>query len=287
MRHHGFVHHGVIGVKSPGIRGARATARTKKRVERFMFRLLCITAHPDDEAGGFGGSLTLYADRGVETNVICLTPGQAASHRGDTRSEEELSARRREEFAASCRILRVNKGEVLNYRDAALDHADLYHVASELAKRIRQIRPHVVITFGPEGALTAHADHSMASIFATAAYHWAGRSNRFTDQLKNGLRPYRPQKLYYSTALFTIPERQPVSLPPVTTVIDISGYWENKLKAFRAHTTQAPLFPVFERNVSNSGRRELFHLAATTTPRQIELETDLFAGVEDDFTSGR
>ena len=40
-------------------------------------RLLCVTAHPDDEAGGFGGVLHLYAARGVETNLICLTPGQA------------------------------------------------------------------------------------------------------------------------------------------------------------------------------------------------------------------
>jgi LmbE family N-acetylglucosaminyl deacetylase len=247
-----------------------------------MLRLLCITAHPDDEAGGFGGSLSLYAGRGVETHVVCLTAGQAATHRGDSRSEEELMARRRDEFAASCRILRVTKGEVLNYRDAGLDHADFYEVAGNLAQRIRQIRPHVVLTFGPEGAITAHPDHSMASIFATAAYHWAGRTNRFADQLTNGLRPYRPQKLYYTTSLFTLPERQPVSLPPVTTVIDIAGYWENKVKAFHAHTTQAPLFPLFEKNVSQRGHRELFHLAATTTPKQIELETDLFAGVEED-----
>jgi len=244
--------------------------------------MLCITAHPDDEAGGFGGSLALYAARGVETFVVCLTPGQAASHRGNTRSEQELIARRREEFATSCRILGVAEGEVLDYRDAALDRTNFYEVASDLARRIRQIQPHVVATFGPEGALTAHADHSMASIFATAAYHWAGRSNRFTDQLTNGLRPYRPQKLYYTTASFTLPERQPVSLPPATTAIDISDYWQQKLNAFRAHTTQTPLFPIFEKNVSSSGCLELFHLAAAITPRQIELETDLLSGVTDE-----
>lgn len=247
-----------------------------------MLKLLCITAHPDDEAGGFGGSLALYAERGVQTHVICLTPGQAASHRGNTRSDEELAARRREEFLASCRILNVAHGEVLNYRDGALDRAELYGVAADLSRRIRQIRPHVVMTFGPEGALTGHTDHSMASIFATAAYHWAGRSNRFAEQLTNGIRPYRPQKLYYGTASFTLAERQPISPAPATTAIDIAGYWEQKIRAFHAHTTQAPLFPIFERNVSNSRGRELFHLAAAISPRQIELETDLFSGVSDD-----
>ncbi|MBA3915662.1 MAG: PIG-L family deacetylase, partial [Acidobacteriales bacterium] len=40
-----------------------------------MLRLMVITAHPDDEAASFGGTLRTYADRGVETCVLCLTPG--------------------------------------------------------------------------------------------------------------------------------------------------------------------------------------------------------------------
>ena len=35
-----------------------------------MLKLLCITAHPDDEAGGFGGTLALYTERGVEISAI-------------------------------------------------------------------------------------------------------------------------------------------------------------------------------------------------------------------------
>lgn len=247
-----------------------------------MFRLLCITAHPDDEAGGFGGSLLLYRDRGVETHVICLTPGQAATHRGNTRSGEELAEARRREFADSCRILRVSRAEVLDYHDGALDRADFYAVTAELVLRIREIRPQVVMTFGPEGAITAHPDHSMAGIFTTMAFQWAGRSNRFTDQINNGLRPYRPQKLYYATAAFTLPDRQPVALAPASAIIDVGDYFDRKVKAFKAHTTQAPLVPVFENAVKQRGRQELFHLAASINPRQIELETDLFSGVADD-----
>src|SRR5882724_8257277 len=138
-----------------------------------MLRLLCITAHPDDEAGGFGGSLLLYRERGVETHVVCLTPGQAATHRGGASSGDELSAIRRKEFQASCDILRVSHREVLDYADGALDKHDLLTVVGELAKRIRLIRPQVIMTLGPEGAVTGHPGHSMASIFATLASHWA------------------------------------------------------------------------------------------------------------------
>ncbi len=246
-----------------------------------MLRLLCVTAHPDDEAGGFGGSLALYRSRGVETHVLCLTPGQAATYRGTARSGAELAEMRRHEFAASCRILNVSHAEVLDYLDGQLDRADIQRLVGDLTERIRRIRPQVLLTFGPEGAITAHPDHSMASVFATLACHWAGRTNRFPEQLNNGLRPHRVQKLYYGTAGFTLPDRQPVSLPPATAVIDIGEFLDAKIRAFKAHITQAPLFPIFENAVRRRGARELFHLVATATPKIIEPETDLFAGVED------
>ncbi len=245
-----------------------------------MPRLLCFTAHPDDEAGGFGGTLLHYAARGVETHVICLTPGQAATHRGAARSDEELAAVRRREFADSCKLLRVSQGTVLDYPDARLDQQNLLTVVADLTLRVRQIRPHVIMTMGPEGAITAHPDHSMVSIFATMAFHWAGRSNRFADQLGSGLAIHQTQKLYYGTALFTMPDRQPVSLPPSTAIIELSPHeLDTKIAAFKSHTTQAPLFGFFEATVRKRGLLELFHLAAASTPRKVEVERDLFAGI--------
>jgi LmbE family N-acetylglucosaminyl deacetylase len=245
-----------------------------------MQRLLCITAHPDDEAGGFGGTLLLYHDRGVETYVVCLTPGQAARNRGGIVSGEELGKVRRQEFARSCEMLKVSHGEVLDYPDAGLDKADFYAVVEELVRRIRRIRPQVVLTFGSEGGVTAHPDHSMASLFGTAAFHWAGRSNRFVAQVEQEkLEPHRAQKLYYATADYIFPDRQPVSLAPTTATIDISQYFEKKIEAFKQHTTQSPLFPLFEGRMRQGSRTEKFHLVAAATPQEIERETDLFAGV--------
>lgn len=246
-----------------------------------MLRMMCVTAHPDDEAGGFGGSLLLYRDRGVETYIVCLTPGQAASHRGGTRSDEELSEKRRQELAASCRILKTSGCEVLDYPDGKLDRSDFYLVVADLTLRIRRLQPHVLLTLGPEGAITAHPDHSMTSVFATMAFHWAGRENRYPEQLSDGLRPHRTQKLYFSTANFTLPDRPPVSLPPATTVIEIGDYLETKIAAFKAHSSQAPLFSLFENAVRKRGQQELFHLAATWTPMVLRPEKDLFEGVEE------
>jgi LmbE family N-acetylglucosaminyl deacetylase len=246
-----------------------------------MLRLMCITAHPDDEAGGFGGSLRLYRDRGIETCVVCLTPGQAATHRGGAASDQELGAMRRKEFAAACEILKVSRGIVLDYPDGQLHRQDLYKIVCDLTLHVRQFRPHVLMTFGPDGSVTGHTDHSMASVFATLAFHWAGRNNRYPDQIAGEIIPHRAQKLYYSTASFTLPERQPVTLPPATAIIEIGNYLETKIAAFKVHTSQSPLWPQFESHVRQRRRQEMFHLVARIAPGLIEVETDLFAGIEE------
>jgi LmbE family N-acetylglucosaminyl deacetylase len=240
---------------------------------------MCITAHPDDEAGGFGGGLRLYADRGMETCVLCLTPGQAATNRGGAKDDHELATMRRREFAASCEILGVSRGIVLDYPDGHLYRQDLYRVVSELTLRVREFRPQVVLTFGPEGGVTAHSDHSMASLYATLAFHWAGRDNRFPDQLGGSVSAHRAQKLYYSTYDFTLPDRPPVALSPITATIELGDLVETKLAAFKAHTTQAPLWPLLEKNLRRAPRQERYHLAASARVGPAVAETDLFAGV--------
>jgi LmbE family N-acetylglucosaminyl deacetylase len=252
----------------------------KGEAKKKMPSLLCITAHPDDEAGGFGGALLHYAEKGVETYVICLTPGQAATHRGGARSDDELSTMRRQEFAAACKMLQVKQGDVLSYPDGKLDQQNLFFVVEDLTRRVRQIRPDVMMTMGTEGAITAHPDHSMVSVFGTLAVHWASRSNRFADQLKNGLSVHQTQKIYYATAGFTMPDRQPVALPPSTMVLNLTpAEVETKVAAFKCHTSQAPLFPFFEETIRRRGKTEQFHLAAAATPRKLEVESDMFEGI--------
>jgi len=241
---------------------------------------MAITAHPDDEASNFGGTLRLYADRGVETSVICLTPGQAGSHRGGAKNDQELADLRRKEFTAACEILQVRQAMVLDYPDGRLYRQESYRVVCELVQHVREFCPQVILTFGPEGGVTGHTDHSMASVFGTLAFHWAGRANRFPEQLNNGSAIHQAQKLYYCTAKYSLPGYPPVSFSPVTASIEIGNHFQAKLAAFRAHVTQAPLLPMFEKYVGQQ-RQELFHLAASTLPALSQQETDLFSGIDE------
>lgn len=245
-----------------------------------MYRLLCISAHPDDEAGAFGGTLALYADRGVQVSVVCLTAGTAAKNRGLARSDAELAALRTTEFKASCEFLGIKHGEVLNYPDSQLDRGNFYEIVGELVARIRRLRPHVVITFGADGGLTGHPDHAMAGTFATQAFQWAGRPDRYPEQLAQGLQPHRAQKLYYATANFLLPDRMPTAPPTVTARIDVGAErFERKIQAFMKHQTQSPLFVRLRKNLGRMPTQEMFHLACTSEPREAKFETDLFEGV--------
>jgi LmbE family N-acetylglucosaminyl deacetylase len=212
-----------------------------------------------------------------------MTAGEAATHRAEASTEDELKEIRRKEFANACKLLKVTEGFVLDYPDGKLDRQDFFEVARELAKRIRQLRPQVIVTFGPEGGVTAHPDHSMTGLCASAAFQWAARTNRYADQFYEGLKDHQAQKLYYCTSRLLLEGRQPVSLAPATTVIDIGeAYLARKIEAFRMHASQEPLFELFENHARKMGPRELFHLAAASTPREMrEMETDLWEGVID------
>lgn len=246
-----------------------------------MLKLLCVTAHPDDEAGCFGGVLAKYSEAGVECSVLCLTAGERAANRGGIADDAALKAMRREEFASSCRHLGVTHSEVLDYADGALDREDFYEVTGKVVHTIRTLRPHVIVGFGAEGFVTAHPDHGMAGLFTSAAYQWAARNSRYHKQLEDGLKPWQARKLYYVTTEFSLPERPVVSLAPVTARVLIAPYIQRKIEAFAKHTTQLPLLPIFAHAQEQGGDHELFHLVATAEVTAMHAETDLFAGIRE------
>ena len=238
-------------------------------------RLLCVVAHPDDECFAFGGALTLAAERGVETSVICLTDGQAATNRGSAASGKELGEMRRAEFVASCKVLGVAHYELLDYQDAQLEFANLSELAGKLVARIRGFRPQVVLTFGSDGALNTHPDHTVVSAATTAAFHWSGSPKRYLELGEI----YQPQRLYHLTTSYFLPDRQPPLPAPWTLTLDINSVFDRKLEAFRAHTSQAPLMERTKAMFAEFGQTEHYLLAAAREPRAAWQQTSLFEGL--------
>jgi LmbE family N-acetylglucosaminyl deacetylase len=236
---------------------------------------MCVVAHPDDECFAFGGALALAADRGIETYVICLTDGQAASNRGSAATGEALGAMRREEFRRSCEVLGVTHNELMDYQDGQLEFVEFPVAAGRLVERMRRFKPDVVLTFGGDGGQNTHADHMMASMLTTAAFHWAWQTKRYPDAGA----PHKAQRLYYVTANFHIPGRLPAMTMPWTVTLDIRSVRERKTEAFRQHVSQAPLMEKTKEMFERYGAEEFYALVATPDPQPARQETDLFAGL--------
>jgi LmbE family N-acetylglucosaminyl deacetylase len=238
-------------------------------------KLMCVVAHPDDECYAFGGALALATDRGVETYVVCLTDGQAATNRGDAASGEALGKVRRNEFRASCNVLGVTRHELMDYQDGHLEFVHFSQAAERLVERIRRFRPDVVITFGGDGGPNTHADHMMASMLTTAAFHWSGQPKR----CPNAGETHKASRLYYVTTNFLMPDRQPAMMMPWTVTLDIRSVRERKNEAFRKHVSQSPLMEKTRDIFERYGAEEFYALVATAEPQAARLGTDLFDGL--------
>jgi LmbE family N-acetylglucosaminyl deacetylase len=239
-------------------------------------KLMCVVAHPDDECYAFGGALALAADGGVETYVVCLTDGQAATHRGTAASSDALGKMRRAEFAASCKVLGVTQYELMDYHDAKLEFVDFSAAAKRLVEKMQRFKPDVVITFGGDGGQNTHPDHMLVSMLTTAAFHWAGQAKRNQDTAQL----HTAHRLYYVTTNFLMPGRPPAMPMPWTVTLDITSVRERKSEAFRQHISQTPLMESTKEIFERYGAEEFYTLAAAREPQPAHAATDLFEGLQ-------
>jgi N-acetyl-1-D-myo-inositol-2-amino-2-deoxy-alpha-D-glucopyranoside deacetylase len=224
-------------------------------------RLLLVHAHPDDESLWTGGTIARYAAAGVQVTLVTCTLGEEGeiippslrSLAAD--AADQLGGYRIGELRAACAALGVSDhrwlGGVGRWRDsgmagvAANDHprafagGDLGAQADALASVIAEVRPQVVVTYGPDGGY-GHPDHirahevTMSACDAVDRVFFAVTSRQATEAGLAGLAAA-------ADLPFRMPE--PGELPVtddtlITTVIDTSEVLSVKMRAMAAHPTQ-------------------------------------------------
>jgi LmbE family N-acetylglucosaminyl deacetylase len=129
-------------------------------------RALAVYAHPDDPDVGCGGTLKAWSGQGCDVQVCICADGDKGSLDPGVRPAE-LVARRREEVAASGRVLGVSHQHWLGFADGALDEPAGGRAGSLLARLVelvRAVRPEVVIAADPTAVFFGqhyvnHRDH--------------------------------------------------------------------------------------------------------------------------------
>lgn len=234
-------------------------------------RLLAVTAHPDDETFGCGGTLARHAAEGVHVTLVCATRGEVGNISDPSlATPESLAHVREQELRAACDVLGVSNLHLLDYRDSGMagtlenehpqslaqsDHGKLTYKVVEI---IRKVRPQVVITFDPTGGY-GHPDHIAIHEATREAFAASGDRDRYAEQLTDRLTPHQPSKLYYfvfsrsmARALhdsiveagvesdFAKMDPETMGMPDeeITTVLDVGLYSDQKYRAARCHRTQ-------------------------------------------------
>lgn len=157
-------------------------------------KLMCVLAHPDDESLGTGGILARYAAEGIDTYLVTATRGERGwpGRPEDYPGLQELGRIREAELRCAAENLGVSELSFLDYVDGDLDQEDPAQAIGKIAAHLRRARPHVVVTFGPDGVY-GHPDHIAISQFTTAATVAAADGSYAVSDLP----PHRVSKLYY------------------------------------------------------------------------------------------
>jgi LmbE family N-acetylglucosaminyl deacetylase len=269
------------------------------------FKLMAVLAHPDDESLGFGGTLAKYAAEEVETHLVTATRGERGrSGSLDREADPAKVGRVREaELRAAAVVLGIRSVTVLGFPDGGVDQIDPTIAIPAIVRHIRRIRPHVIVTFGPEGGY-GHPDHIAISQFTAAASMCASDAGYHTDHGSESdpLPAHRIAKLHYMawrndkwdayqaafrklTSMVDGVQRQAAPWPDwaVTTVIDTSRYWPVVWKAVCCHQTQMSIYERLEQLTPEQQRAlwgsQEFYRAYSSVNGGRKRETDLFEGL--------
>ncbi len=160
------------------------------------------TAHPDDEHGGVLAQLS--RGRGARVSLLTLTRGESGDNAigpelfdavGLIRTEELLMAGRYYGLDRQYFTTAVDYGFSKRLEEALVKWGR-ENVLRDIVRIIRMDRPFVVIARFQGNERDGHGNHQAAGLITQEAYRVAGDASAFPEQIRDGLRPWQPLKLY-------------------------------------------------------------------------------------------
>ncbi len=265
-------------------------------------KLMCITAHPDDEALGVGFTLAKYAAEGVQISLLTATRGE----RGWSGAPEEnpgpqaLGRLREQELMEAAKVLGVQEVNFLDYMDGELAQVDALEAIGKIVCHLRRVRPQVVVTFDPTGAY-GHPDHIAVSQFTLGAVVAAADSEYHDAERRPA---YRVPKVYFMidterlVSLYTAVTGEQIKYRvdgeirrhfgwpswAATAWIDARAHWETGLAAIACHQTQVQELMGQIQNIPENfdlsdWAVQTFYRVYSLVNRDQQSENDLFTGL--------
>jgi N-acetyl-1-D-myo-inositol-2-amino-2-deoxy-alpha-D-glucopyranoside deacetylase len=284
-------------------------------------RLLFVHAHPDDETLTTGATIAHYVSRGAQVRVVTCTLGEEGEVIGErwahlaADKSDQLGGYRIGELTSALNELGIDGpvflGGAGRWRDSGMQgtpprhttrfiDADPREAVGALIAVIRELRPHVVVTYDAGGGY-GHPDHihahevTVAAVAASAGTEYPGEpwivpkmywTVMSTSAMAAGLNalgdaPQHWQRVSIDQVPFGYPD------DAIDAVMEVGDQLPAKIAALRAHATQVTVAPDGRScALSNDialpvGAAEHYILAAGTAGERDDRgwETDLLAGL--------
>jgi N-acetyl-1-D-myo-inositol-2-amino-2-deoxy-alpha-D-glucopyranoside deacetylase len=284
-------------------------------------RLLFVHAHPDDETLTTGATIAHYAALGAQVRVVTCTLGEEGEVIGERWAQlavdqaDQLGGFRIGELTTALNALGIDEPIFLGgpgrWRDSGMEgtpprhrqrfiDADPREAVGALVAIIREMRPHVVVTYDAKGGY-GHPDHihahevTMAAVAAAGGADYPGESWTVpkvywtvmsTTAIGAGLEALQdvPRELI-RVSIDDVPFGYPDDA--IDAVIEVAEQLPAKVAALRAHATQVTVAPD-GRSIALSNDIALpigaveHYILAAGTPGDRDgrgWETDLLAGL--------
>src|ERR1700757_800258 len=181
-------------------RGSPALWQSLKKLHT-RASLIMITAHPDDEDGG----MLAYESRGQGARVALLTlnRGEGGANVMSPDYFDALGLVRTQELLAADRYYGVDQywTRVIDYGFSktmaeSMQHWTRDRVLYDVVRVVRMVRPLVITSVFVGGPSDGHGNHQTAGAMAQEVFKAAGDPTVFPDQIRAGLKPWTPLKVY-------------------------------------------------------------------------------------------
>jgi LmbE family N-acetylglucosaminyl deacetylase len=165
-------------------------------------RLLQTTAHPDDEDGG----MLVYQSRfkGADVMLLTLTRGDGGQNKTGSNFFDELGVLRTLELLESDKYYgvqqRFSRVADFGFSKSPIEAFEKWGgkevPLADMVRVIRTLRPDVVASRFSGTPRDGHGHHQAVGILTPEAVRAAADPNRFPEQIREGLLPWRVKKLY-------------------------------------------------------------------------------------------
>jgi LmbE family N-acetylglucosaminyl deacetylase len=189
-------------------RGASALQQSLRKLGT-RASLMMIVAHPDDEDGG----MLTYESRGQGARVALLTLNRGEGGQNIMSNDlwDQLALVRTEELLAADRrygvdqyFTRVADFGFSKTLDEALSVWSHDRVLYDVVRAVRLNRPLVLNAVFVGGITDGHGQHQVSGEMAQEVFKAAGDPTVFPDQIKAGLLPWVPLKVYARVPSFSV-----------------------------------------------------------------------------------